>query len=42
MKTENKIGELRWLVIKAMLDEFPELRKKAKKYIEKVEKEQVD
>jgi len=26
-------GEVRWQVVKAMLDEFPELREKAKKYL---------
>ncbi|MEM2281311.1 MAG: hypothetical protein QXZ68_04910 [Candidatus Bathyarchaeia archaeon] len=27
--------EIRWQVVKAMLDEFPTLREKVKKYIEK-------
>jgi hypothetical protein len=30
-KAENE--EIRWQVIKAMLDEFPELRGKTKKYL---------
>lgn len=30
-KAENE--EIRWQVIKAMLDEFPELRRKTKKYL---------
>jgi len=32
-KKENE--EIRWQVIKAMLDEFPTLREKVKAYIEK-------
>jgi len=27
-------GEVRWQVVKAVLDEFPELREKVKKYLE--------
>jgi hypothetical protein len=27
-------GEVRWQVVEAMLDEFPELREKAKEYLE--------
>lgn len=30
-KAENE--EIQWQVIKAMLDEFPELREKTKKYL---------
>lgn len=33
VKAEN--DEIRWQVIKAMLDEFPTLREKVKAYIEK-------
>ena len=33
VKTEN--DEIRWQVVKAMLDEFPTLREKVKAYIEK-------
>ncbi len=33
IKTEN--DEIRWQVVKAMLDEFPTLREKVKAYIEK-------
>ncbi len=34
MKLKNVDDELRWQVIKAMLDEFPNLRAKVKAYIE--------
>jgi len=33
MKTELKNEEIRWQVIKAMLDEFPTLKEKARKYL---------
>jgi len=33
MKTCQNIEEIRWQVVKAMLDDFPSLRKKAKEYI---------
>jgi hypothetical protein len=33
VKTEN--DEIRWQVVKAMLDEFPTLKEKVKVYIEK-------
>jgi len=33
MRGEN--DEIRWQVVKAMLDEFPNLREKVKNYIEK-------
>jgi hypothetical protein len=33
MKRKPKNEEIRWQVIKAMLDEFPELREKARKYL---------
>jgi len=32
--------EIRWQVVKAMLDEFPTLREKVKHYIEKQQKKQ--
>jgi hypothetical protein len=37
MKIPQNTEEIRWQVIKAMLDDFPELRKKVKNYIEKTE-----
>ena len=33
MRTRLKIEEIRWRVVKAMLDEFPMLREKVKKYL---------
>jgi hypothetical protein len=38
MRGEN--DEIRWQVVKAMLDEFPTLREKVKNYIEKQQKKQ--
>jgi len=38
MRGEN--NEIRWQVVKAMLDEFPTLREKVKNYIEKQQKKQ--
>jgi len=35
MSTKKENEEIRWQVIKAMLDEFPTLREKVKAYIEK-------
>jgi hypothetical protein len=35
MKSNHNIEEIRWQVVKAMLDDFPALRKKVKGYIEK-------
>lgn len=35
MKIKSGTDELRWQVIKAMLDEFPSLKEKVKEYIEK-------
>jgi hypothetical protein len=35
MSAKRKNDEIRWQVIKAMLDEFPTLREKVKAYIEK-------
>lgn len=36
MRGEN--DEIRWQVVKAMLDEFPNLREKVKNYIEEKQK----
>jgi len=33
MKSMQSVEEVRWLVVKAMLDDFPVLRKKVKDYI---------
>ena len=33
MSTDTKNEEIRWQVIKAMLDEFPTLKEKVKKYL---------
>jgi hypothetical protein len=35
MSPKRENDEIRWQVIKAMLDEFPTLREKVKVYIEK-------
>ncbi|MEM3736104.1 MAG: hypothetical protein QXH40_05900 [Candidatus Bathyarchaeia archaeon] len=35
MRRRGENDEIRWQVIKAMLDEFPNLREKVKAYIEK-------
>jgi hypothetical protein len=37
MKSTRNIEEIRWQVLKAMLDDFPSLRGKVKSYIEKAE-----
>jgi hypothetical protein len=37
MKGTRNIEEIRWQVLKAMLDDFPSLRGKVKSYIEKAE-----
>jgi hypothetical protein len=34
MSTESKKEEIRWQIIKAMLDEFPSLKKRVKSYLE--------
>jgi len=34
MKIEPQNEEIRWQVIKAMLDEFPVLKEKARKYLD--------
>jgi len=33
MKTCQNVDEIRWQVVKAMLDDFPSLRRKTKEYI---------
>jgi hypothetical protein len=35
MKNYQNVEEIRWQVVKAMLDDFPNLRNKVKSYIEK-------
>jgi hypothetical protein len=35
MKTQPKTEEMRWQVVKAMLDEFPFLKEKTKEYLSK-------
>jgi hypothetical protein len=37
---KKEADEIRWQVIKAMLDEFPTLREKVKAYIEKQTRKQ--
>jgi hypothetical protein len=37
MKSHQNTEEIRWQAIKAMLDDFPALRKRAKNYVEKAE-----
>jgi len=37
MKSHHNTEEIRWQVLKAMLDDFPDLREKAKNYIRKTE-----
>ena len=37
MKHIHNVEEIRWQVVKAMLDDFPALRGKVKSYIEKAE-----
>jgi hypothetical protein len=37
MKSTHNIEEIRWQVVKAMLDDFPALKGKVKSYIEKAE-----
>jgi hypothetical protein len=37
MKSHHDMEEIRWQVVKAMLDDFPALRGKVKSYIEKAE-----
>jgi hypothetical protein len=37
MKSCQETEEIRWQVVKAMLDDFPMLRKKVKRYIKRVE-----
>jgi hypothetical protein len=33
MSTESKNQEIRWQIIKAMLDEFPSLKERVKSYL---------
>ena len=35
MKSASKNEEIRWQVMKAMLDEFPMLKEKTRKYLER-------
>lgn len=35
MRIKSGNDELRWQIIKAMLDEFPSLKEKVKEYVEK-------
>jgi hypothetical protein len=37
MKNHSNKEEIRWQVVKAMLDEFPTLREKVRNYVETVE-----
>jgi hypothetical protein len=37
MKSHYNTDEIRWQVVKAMLDDFPALRKKVRSYIKKAE-----
>jgi hypothetical protein len=37
MRSNHNTEEIRWQVVKAMLDDFPALRKKVRSYIEKAE-----
>jgi hypothetical protein len=37
MKSVRNVDEIRWQVVKAMLDDFPELRGKVKSYVEKAD-----
>jgi uncharacterized protein YdaU (DUF1376 family) len=39
MPQRGENDEIRWQVVKAMLDEFPSLREKVKAYIEKQQKQ---
>jgi len=34
MKCMQSVEEIRWLVVKAMLDDFPVLKKKVKNYVQ--------
>jgi hypothetical protein len=34
MRDQSRSEEIRWQVVKAMLDEFPILKEKARKYLE--------
>ncbi|MEM2537409.1 MAG: hypothetical protein QXK29_04640 [Candidatus Bathyarchaeia archaeon] len=39
MNLRGEDDEIRWQVVKAMLDEFPKLREKVKEYLEKQPKQ---
>ena len=41
MKSSHNGEDVRWQVVKAMLDDFPALRKKVKNYVLKSESEQL-
>lgn len=34
MSTDSKVEEIRWQVVKAVLDEFPTLKERVKGYLE--------
>jgi hypothetical protein len=38
MDTDSRTEEIRWQVIKAVLDEFPVLKQKVRTYLEKEQK----
>ncbi|MEM2106016.1 MAG: hypothetical protein QXV21_06105 [Candidatus Bathyarchaeia archaeon] len=38
MKQNRNVDEIRWRVVKAMLDEFPSLRAKVQEYLKSEEK----
>ncbi|MGB9960415.1 MAG: hypothetical protein ACPLKQ_07875 [Candidatus Bathyarchaeales archaeon] len=40
MNLKSGNDELRWQVVKAMLDEFPSLKEKVKEYLEKQKSQQ--
>jgi hypothetical protein len=40
MNTDSKSQEIRWQVIKAMLDEFPTLKEKVRDYLNRQEQKQ--
>jgi len=40
MTTDSKSQEIRWQVIKAMLDEFPALKERVKDYLSRQRQEQ--
>jgi len=40
MSTSSKTEEIRWQVIKSMLDEFPTLKEKVKRYLKEQKQKQ--